>query len=77
MNLYITSKAKQKQIAYLVALDNRLSGKYREKAGQLFDRVKQYLKKTNARLHFNVEEGGNNRVELYNGGLLVAYYASK
>jgi hypothetical protein len=77
MNLYITAEAKQKQIAYLVTLDNRLSGKYREKAGQFLNRVKQYIKKTNARLQFNVEEGQNNRVELYNGGLLVAYYTSK
>ncbi|WP_289054068.1 hypothetical protein [Carboxylicivirga marina] len=74
MNLRITSKAKNKQISFLIALDNFITKRNNNKASLLMQRLNQFLEKRNPDFSLKVKEGDNS-VEMYAGKSLIAYYA--
>ncbi|MBS2212730.1 hypothetical protein KEM09_15025 [Carboxylicivirga mesophila] len=75
MNLRITSNAKNKQISFLIALDNFITRRNNNKASILMQRLNQFLEKKHPEFSLNVKEGTNNSIEMYTGKNLIAYYA--
>jgi hypothetical protein len=75
MNLRITTNAKNKQISFLIALDNFLTKRNNTKASILMQRLNQFLEKRNPDFSFEAHEGPNNNIEIFAGKRLIAYYA--
>ncbi|MCU4156287.1 hypothetical protein J1N10_09880 [Carboxylicivirga sp. A043] len=75
MNLRITSNAKNKQISFLIALDNFLTKRNNTKASILMQRLNKFLEKKNPEFSFQAQEGSNNSIEIFAGKRLIAYYA--
>jgi len=75
MNLRITSNAKNKQISFLIALDNFITKRNNNKTSIIMQRLNQFLEKKKPGFKLKVQEGTNNSVEMYNGTNLIAYYA--
>ncbi len=75
MNLRITSKAKNKQISFLIALDNFITRRNNNKASIIMQRLNLFLEKQNPEFSLKVKEGTNNCIEMYTGQSLIAYYA--
>ncbi len=70
MNLRITSKAKNDQIAFLIALDNFIS----KSPSMAVKRLELFLKKRDPEFNFKAEEREKNRLDMYDGNNLIAYY---
>jgi hypothetical protein len=75
MNLRITSNAKNKQISFLIALDNFITKRNNNKAAILINRLHQFLDKRTPEFSLRIKEGSNNSIEMYTGKNLIAYYA--
>ncbi|TRX61675.1 hypothetical protein [Carboxylicivirga sp. M1479] len=75
MNLRITSNAKNKQISFLIALDNFITKRNNSKASILMQRLNQFIEKKSPDFSFRIREGNNNIVEMYADKRLIAYYA--
>ncbi|WP_430813015.1 hypothetical protein [Carboxylicivirga sp. RSCT41] len=75
MNLRITKNAKNKQISFLIALDNFLTKRNNTKASILMQRLNQFLEKKNPDFSFEAQEGSDNNIEIFAGKRLIAYYA--
>ncbi|GEM_PF-6379866 len=75
MNLRITSKAKNKQITFLIALDNFITKRNNNQATNILQRLNKYIARKKPEFSFIAKEGQGNCVELYNDNNLIAYYA--
>lgn len=75
MNLRITTNAKNKQISFLIALDNFITKRNNNKASIVMQRLNLFLEKQNPEFNLNIKEGNNNSIEMYTGTNLIAYYA--
>ena len=75
MNLRITSNAKNKQISFLIALDNFITKRNNSKSSLLMQRLNQFLDKKSPEFSFKIREGNNHTVEMYADKRLIAYYA--
>jgi len=75
MNLRITSKAKNNQISFLIALDNFLTRRNYTKASIVINRLNQILAKKNPEFDIRIKEGVGNSIEMYADKNLIAYYA--
>ncbi|WP_430810367.1 MULTISPECIES: hypothetical protein [unclassified Carboxylicivirga] len=75
MNLRITSKAKNKQIAFLIALDNFITKRNNTKASILIKRLHQYMEKQNPEFSFQIKQVSDSSIEMYTDKNLIAYYA--
>ncbi|WP_439184875.1 hypothetical protein [Carboxylicivirga taeanensis] len=75
MNLRITSNAKNKQISFLIALDNFITKRNNSKASILLQRLNSFVEKRNPEFSLMVKEGSDNCIEMYAGNNLIAYYA--
>ncbi len=75
MNLRITSNAKNKQISFLIALDNFITRRNNNKASILMQRLNIFLEKQTPEFNLKIKEGNNNCIEMYTGQNLIAYYA--
>lgn len=73
MNLSITSKAKNKQISFLIALDRFISRKNSNKPS-IIKGLKQFVKNRNPEFNIRIKEA-NNSIEMYTENNLIAYYA--
>ncbi len=71
MNLRITSKAKNNQIAFLIALDNFIS----KSPSMALKRLEMFIKKRNPQFNFQAKERDKNRIDMYDGNQLIAYYS--
>lgn len=70
MNLRITSKAKNNQISFLIALDNFIS----KSPTMAIKRLNQFLLKRKPDFNLRADENNNHRIDLYDGNKLIAYY---
>ncbi len=75
MNLRITPNAKNKQISFLIALDNFITKRNNSKAAILMQRLNAFVERKNPEFNLLVKQGTNNCIEMYMGKNLIAYYS--